>query len=256
MVESWEIHWKDYYQILQVQPTAESEVIKAAFDRLARKYHPDVNNKISAVQKMQELNEAFEILGTPVKRSSYDLAYRSQQFSIPNNSTSQGSVKPRPAIHPSVIRFSNVKPGEIHQGRFIVTNAGGPFKRIQINATHSWIRILRQTHLNPPEKLPLEIVFEAQVEELNSSYFNNFIVKLDDEEASTRLELTTLSESTQQEAPDIHRTPKTQTRNKPGLKTIIALLIIVVIIVVSVIIWQELQPILDAWRSLLYLRLP
>lgn len=35
MQEPWEINWKDYYRILQVHPTAEQEVIKGAYDRLA-----------------------------------------------------------------------------------------------------------------------------------------------------------------------------------------------------------------------------
>ena len=69
MKENWEIHWKDYYKILQVQPSAETEVIKAAYERLARKYHPDVNRDSNASQRMKELNEAFEIIGDPEKRS-------------------------------------------------------------------------------------------------------------------------------------------------------------------------------------------
>ncbi|MFC1972373.1 DnaJ domain-containing protein, partial [Chloroflexota bacterium] len=52
MRENWEIHWKDYYQILQVQPSAEPEVIKGAYDRLSRKYHPDVNKSSTASQRM------------------------------------------------------------------------------------------------------------------------------------------------------------------------------------------------------------
>ncbi|MBI5054814.1 MAG: DnaJ domain-containing protein, partial [Chloroflexi bacterium] len=49
---------KDYYEILQVSPNAELEVIEAAYKRLARKYHPDYNESPDAVQRMQELNEA------------------------------------------------------------------------------------------------------------------------------------------------------------------------------------------------------
>ena len=56
MKENWENHWKDYYQILQVHPSAEPEVVKAAYDRLARKYHPDVNKETSAPQRMKDIN--------------------------------------------------------------------------------------------------------------------------------------------------------------------------------------------------------
>jgi DnaJ-class molecular chaperone len=36
MKGNWENHWKDYYQILQVHPSAKPEVVKAAYDKLAR----------------------------------------------------------------------------------------------------------------------------------------------------------------------------------------------------------------------------
>lgn len=62
---------KDYYKILQVHPTAEQEVIKAAYDRLAKKYHPDVNPEPSSLEKMKDLNEAFEVLGDLTNRRMY-----------------------------------------------------------------------------------------------------------------------------------------------------------------------------------------
>ncbi len=63
---------KDYYAILQVHPRAEPEVIEAAYRRLSRKYHPDVSGQADAGQRMRELNEAFEVLSDPARRSSYD----------------------------------------------------------------------------------------------------------------------------------------------------------------------------------------
>lgn len=74
MKENWEVHWKDYYNILQIHPLAEPEVVKAAYDRLARKYHPDKNPN-AALERMKDLNEAFEILGNPEKRERYYIAY-------------------------------------------------------------------------------------------------------------------------------------------------------------------------------------
>lgn len=63
---------KDYYKILQVDPAAEEEVIKAAFRRLSLKYHPDQNKSSNATAKFQELNEAWEVLGDSDKRAQYD----------------------------------------------------------------------------------------------------------------------------------------------------------------------------------------
>jgi curved DNA-binding protein CbpA len=62
----------DYYEILQVSPRAESDVIEAAYRRLARRYHPDINPDVAALQRMRELNRAFEILIDLRKRAEYD----------------------------------------------------------------------------------------------------------------------------------------------------------------------------------------
>lgn len=63
---------KDYYQILQVDRSAEQEVIKAAYRELARKYHPDKNRSAHAAGRMQEINEAYKVLSDPIKRKEYD----------------------------------------------------------------------------------------------------------------------------------------------------------------------------------------
>jgi len=63
---------KDYYEILQVSPNAEPEVIAAAYRRLARKYHPDVNKSPQAAKRMKQINVAYEILRDPAKRAAYD----------------------------------------------------------------------------------------------------------------------------------------------------------------------------------------
>ena len=62
----------DYYEILQVSPGAEQEVIEAAYRRLARKYHPDINTDPSAASRMTQLNAAFDVLGDPARRAAYD----------------------------------------------------------------------------------------------------------------------------------------------------------------------------------------
>lgn len=63
---------RTYYQILQVDSEASTEVIDAAYRRLARMYHPDVNNAPDALARMQELNHAYDVLKHPDKRSAYD----------------------------------------------------------------------------------------------------------------------------------------------------------------------------------------
>ena len=59
----------DYYEVLQVSPRAEPEVVRAAYRSLARKYHPDHGG---AGERMIAINDAWDVLGDPVRRAAYD----------------------------------------------------------------------------------------------------------------------------------------------------------------------------------------
>lgn len=64
---------KDYYEILGVARDATDKQIKAAYRRLARKYHPDVNTgDKNAEEKFKEVAEAFAVLSDSQKRATYD----------------------------------------------------------------------------------------------------------------------------------------------------------------------------------------
>jgi molecular chaperone DnaJ len=63
---------RDYYEILGVSRTASADELKAAFRKLARLYHPDVNKETGAEEKFKELNEAYAVLSDPDKRAAYD----------------------------------------------------------------------------------------------------------------------------------------------------------------------------------------
>lgn len=66
---------KDYYQILGIDQKADKKLIKAAFRKLARKFHPDVNKKQNSAEKFKEIYEAYEILSDLEKRQEYDVIY-------------------------------------------------------------------------------------------------------------------------------------------------------------------------------------
>lgn len=80
------------YQIMQVDPYADLEVIEAAFKRLALKYHPDRSTAPDAAAKMRQLIEAREVLIDPAKRRGYDQ---------------------RIGIKPKVVRIAALRPDEV-----------------------------------------------------------------------------------------------------------------------------------------------
>ncbi len=66
------MEFKDYYKTLGVARTASNDEVKRAYRKLARKFHPDVSKEPDAEKRMQEVNEAWEVLGDPEKRAAYD----------------------------------------------------------------------------------------------------------------------------------------------------------------------------------------
>jgi molecular chaperone DnaJ len=63
----------DYYAVLEVARTASDEDIKAAYRKLAMRWHPDRNNgSKEAEEKFKDLTEAYDVLRDPQKRAAYD----------------------------------------------------------------------------------------------------------------------------------------------------------------------------------------
>lgn len=64
---------RDYYEILGLTKSATADEIKKAYRKLARKYHPDVNQgDKGAEDKFKEISEAYSVLSDADKRKQYD----------------------------------------------------------------------------------------------------------------------------------------------------------------------------------------
>jgi len=63
---------RDYYEVLGVSRSASDDELKSAFRRLARQYHPDVNNSPDAEERFKEINEAYAVLSDADRRAAYD----------------------------------------------------------------------------------------------------------------------------------------------------------------------------------------
>jgi curved DNA-binding protein len=63
---------KDYYEVLGVSKSASADDIRAAYRKLARTYHPDVNKEPQAQKKFTEVQHAYDVLSDDAKRKVYD----------------------------------------------------------------------------------------------------------------------------------------------------------------------------------------
>jgi len=63
---------RDYYEVLGISKGSGKEEIKAAYRKLAKKYHPDVNKAPDAEAKFKEVQEAYDVLYDDQKKAAYD----------------------------------------------------------------------------------------------------------------------------------------------------------------------------------------
>jgi curved DNA-binding protein CbpA len=84
---------KDYYAILQISRSATNAEIRTAYIAQCKKWHPDTYSGADATQKMQDINEAKDVLLDTEKRKSYDYQ------TTPGNSTKSHTHNPYAGSH-------------------------------------------------------------------------------------------------------------------------------------------------------------
>ena len=100
---------KNYYIILGIPATSSQEDIKTAYRRLAKEFHPDRYGK--GHSPFQNIQEAYSVLGDPVRRQAYD-DRRQQQRSMSTHGVKVESMKVRPEPEPMIPEQGPVDLGE------------------------------------------------------------------------------------------------------------------------------------------------
>ncbi|MSQ11014.1 MAG: J domain-containing protein [Dehalococcoidia bacterium] len=129
----------DYYEVLQVHPMAESEVVQAAYRRLAMKYHPDVSPGAQAQQRMSQLNQAYEILKDSQKRRAYDRQRSGATVAAPASRTEVYDA-PQVEVLPRQVDFGAVALGQSRGLKIRVVNLGPGRLSGTIRCLAPWLR--------------------------------------------------------------------------------------------------------------------
>lgn len=212
MQKDWEINWEDYYEILQVHPSAELEVIQAAYRKLVQKYHPDINKDPAAGERMKKINIAYEALSDPEKRRQYD----SEWFRKGNMTGKSALPKPKPVVDPEYISFKDVEPGKTQTASFVIRNTGGPYAKMFVPNPNSWVKIVRGFSLTDSDELPVQVEIEATGENWDKTYSEIIRVRLDEAETQVRVELQTKPAPVREKAKVRARSSTRSTHSPPA----------------------------------------
>lgn len=117
------------YKVLKVDPSADDEIIAAAFRVMSKKYHPDVNKSAEAQALMQQINRAYDMLKDPQKRKDVDAELsRANSTSSSSSYSSAGSASRYSSSYSSGrSSYSNSSSGTSSSSTAGTANNTGPF---------------------------------------------------------------------------------------------------------------------------------
>ena len=96
----------DYYAVLGVALQASQDEIKKAYRTLALEFHPDRNRgNRQAEEKIREVNAAYEILGDPDARKTYDRLRLGHEEPAVFRRNREPEPEPEESVSPSVVLY-------------------------------------------------------------------------------------------------------------------------------------------------------
>jgi molecular chaperone DnaJ len=123
----------DYYETLGIPRQADTEEIRKAYRKLARKHHPDLNpGDKSSEERFKNVQEAYDVLSDPKKRQMYDQFGFYSENGFPGAGPGAGGQGPQPGMDFSGFDFSDYFAGGAgpQGGGGRRTETGGGFRDI------------------------------------------------------------------------------------------------------------------------------
>jgi curved DNA-binding protein CbpA len=189
---------RDYYEVLGIRRTASPQEIKKSWLYWVNILHTDrmlkmpEHIRIRAEEDLKKVNEAYETLSDPGKRSEYDKRMGATPgINVTGYERARAKVGPKVEIYPAVIYLDSAKPRAKQRGTFFIRNAGGNYHKVLISNPEKWIKITRTESLYPSEKLPMRVDIEVTAPDRGKTVGSEIRVRVDEAEASVRIELST-----------------------------------------------------------------
>jgi len=189
---------RDYYQILGIERNATPEQIRQSYLYWANILHTDRMGqmperiRLKAEEDFKKVNEAYEVLSDPRKRAQYDKKTGvGVDVKTSSHQQTRAKVEPRVEIYPKIIFLDSAKPRAKQKGTFFIRSVGGEYSKIRISNPEKWIKIIRTKSLYPGKKLPMQVDIEAIAPDRGKTISSEIRVRLDESEASVKIELST-----------------------------------------------------------------